>query len=514
MSLMSSLFTGVTGLQTSQNGLNTTAHNLSNTNTKGYTRQQVLLVDRQYQTLRKNVNAVGYEQVGLGTLYSKCRQVRDYFLDKSYRQENGKMEYYDTLSKGVEDIENIFDELDGTTFADTLDNFWVSVQELSKDPTSSVTQSVFVQRASELLTHAKNIYESLNDYQHNLNETVVDSVNRINAIGDQILTLNKQIMKIESGGLESANDLRDARNLLLDELSTYGKISYNEDVKGVVNVSFESVPLVNSDFINHIGIEMNKEDFAIPYWEFQSKYHFDENGKKIIDNIDDALVINNTSFDTGKLRSLVLARGDHSATYKDMEAFDNVASSLIMSIECEFDSMFHSLATQINDILENSESNYGRLNDENPKDYLLFTTLSDLDILSTQINQKFLKEPTLLGFKLASGEEDKETIDKIKQVFSDEKYSLNPGTYIKNNYIGNYNSLVEQIANIGDVYNAMVTTQKQTLTSVDNARKQILEVSNDEELTNLIQFQNAYNASSRYINAVNEMLEHLIEKLA
>ena len=90
MSLWSSLFVGTSSLQTSNNALNTVAHNLSNTDTEGYTRQQVEQSDKIYITLSKTASAVSFQQAGLGVTYSNVKQIRDYFLDKTYRQESGR----------------------------------------------------------------------------------------------------------------------------------------------------------------------------------------------------------------------------------------------------------------------------------------------------------------------------------------------------------------------------------------------------------------------------------------
>ena len=94
-----------------------------------------------------------------------------------------------------------------------------------------------------------------------------------------------------------------------------------------------------------------------------------------------------------------------------------------------------------------------------------------------------------------------------------EDYTLNPNVATRNNFISYYNSFVSQIANSGDVYNSIAEAQEQTISSISAAREQIVGVSSDEELEYMIQFQNAYNASSRYINVVSDMLEHLVTTL-
>ena len=134
MSLMANLYVGQSGLQTSQNALNTTAHNMANVDTEGYTRQQVSQGTRAYQTLERRYDTIAPKQIGTGVNYNHCKQVRSGFLDFSYRQEKGRYAFYDVSTKALEEIEDQLQEMNGTEFADSLNNLWVSVQELAKDP--------------------------------------------------------------------------------------------------------------------------------------------------------------------------------------------------------------------------------------------------------------------------------------------------------------------------------------------------------------------------------------------
>ena len=177
MSLMGSLWTGVSGLQTSNNALNTTAHNMSNMDTVGYTRQQVSQGTRPYVTIEKN-NKTNWKQLGLGVNYTLTRQERDYFLDKNYRRESGRSAFYDVSTSTMEEIEYILGEsesggsIEGHEFSESLSNLWVAIQELSKDPTSSVNQNLFVTRSYEFITRASAVYTSLCQYQDNLNYNI------------------------------------------------------------------------------------------------------------------------------------------------------------------------------------------------------------------------------------------------------------------------------------------------------------------------------------------------------
>jgi flagellar hook-associated protein 1 FlgK len=553
--LMSNLYTGNTGLVTSQNALNTTAHNLSNINTEGYTRQQVSQGDCAYQTLSKNYKIVAWKQIGRGVTYNNCKQVRSFFLDQQYRLEAGRNSFYDVSVKTLEEVEDQLQELNGTEFADSLNNLWVSVQEMAKDPTNATNQNTFVTRANEFLTRAQSVYQGLIDYQENMDQQVVELVNQINAYGDRIRELNEDIVEIESGDQEHANDLRDERNLLLDKLGELGNIDYYEDIWGNVLVSFEGTQFVTTDHVNHMGVDttlVSSVGFATPYWEFAAKHGYDELGNRVVLDISGAKVFDLTlpvstqmNTDVGKLRATMLARGDHYATYHDITDDStgsyyskNISQSVIMNVEAEFDQLVNNIITTINSVLEQAPSNpanYTNKEDDSvlPSFYDLFvmsapedTLKYDIDddhkagenptgftIRNTMINDYYLQTPTLLEYRLEDGSEDTETMNNLKAAFTNSIYTLNPNTATTTDFLGYYNMLVSQVATSGSVYNSISESQQQTVDTIANAREEIHGVSSDEELQFMIQFQNAFNASSRYINVVSEMLEHLVTSL-
>ena len=561
MSLMANLYVGASGLTVSQNALNTTAHNMANLDTTGYTRQQVSQGTRAYQTIERKYNTIALKQIGTGVNYNNCKQVRSTFLDLSYRTETGRGAFYDVSLKAIEEIEDQLQEMNGSEFAQSMNNLWVSVQELAKDPCSAVTQSSFVTRANEFLTRAKSVYDGLVDYQENLDSTVKDMVDNINKYGDRIQQLNLDIVDIESGKQEKANDLRDERNLLLDKLAEYGKIDYQEDIFGNVLVLFEGASFITSDHVNHMAIDtsLSEDDggtaagYATPYWEYAAKTEIKPDGRKEVVSIKGAHVFDLTqpvstvtNTDIGKLKSVLLARGDHQATYHDImedpqHYSDRISQSVIMNVQAEFDNMVHNMMTAINDIMTMAESNPATLDPSkgaasdftlfvcaNPTDRLIYNIGKDelgnvkypageiptgFTIKNSQVNPLMVQEPTLFTFRTIDGNEDNATTTKIKEAFTKETYVLNPNVTTKNSFITYYNSLVSQVANSGDVYNSIKEAQEQTVSSVEAAREQIVGVSSDEELEFMIMFQNAYNASSRYINVVSEMLEHLVSTL-
>ena len=579
MSLMSSLYVGSSGLRTGQNALNTTAHNLSNMDTTGYVRQQVQQSSRSYLTLSIDVKSVANKQTGLGVNYSRVKHIRDYFLDKIYRRESGRSMFYEVSTEVMEEVESQLGEMNGEAFQGTLTDFWTAVQELAKDPASSVTQGLLVQRAEEFVQRAGAVYDGLSSYQDSLNLQIRQQVNKINLYGHQILALNETISSIEAGGIEKANDMRDARDQLLDELAEMASINYGEDLNGEVWVQIEGVDFVKGPRCFDIELHTDiKTGFYTPFWPMNSTYRTLPDGTKEYLNIEGAEVFDfsreistDLNTDIGGLKAMLLARGDHRANYTDVteENYDKISQSVIMNMQAEFDQLVHNVATKVNEILataagvvtgdltladgtvlrgvsycKSDPEGYMRKSDGSPVqifskintdgyrkvtgvdgEYWVYNpevlkgqdgmpeTESLYSVKNLRIEQELMQKPSMLGFRLPDGSEDKATAEALKNAFMEEEYTLNPNIKRKSSFISYYDDLVAQIANTGYVSRSIYENQQGTLESVGSAREQVIGVSSDEELSNMIKFQNAYNASSRYINVIDEMLEHLLNSL-
>ncbi len=603
MSLMSSLYVGASGLQTSQNALNTTAHNLSNADTKGYTRQQVQQASRPYVTLSTNPHSVSNQQTGLGTFYSHVKQVRNYFLDKAFRKESGRSMFYQVSAETMEEVESLLGELTKESFQKAMSDLWTSVQELVKTPSSSVCQGLFVQRAGEFLDRSARIYNSLCSYQDNMNEKIRLNVIKINKYGNQILKLNEQIRNIEAGGIEHANDLRDARNQILDELGELADINFAENAHGEVSVQIEGVDFVKGDMCFEIGLYADETTgFYTPFWPMNAKFTERADGTREY-NIEGAAVFDlsreiSTDLDTdiGGLKAMLHARGDHRADYTDIETnYDNVSQSIIMNMQAEFDQLIHNVASKLNSILagaagvmtpgengvkdveitladgtvmkgvsacKDEPGGYMRHEDGSPiqlfskvttpgyqkvtgqatitvvdeegnestetiqGDFWVYTEehLGNPDkgdpmrpetiysLKNIQIDQELQQSPSILGF-MKNGEEDRATAEALSGAFKESCYTLNPNVNKTSTFLEYYDDLVAQVSNSGYAFRSVLADQQNTVESTSNAREQVVGVSSEEELSSMIKFQNAYNASSRYINAISEMLEHIITTL-
>ncbi len=546
MPLFGSLYVGASGLQTSQNAMNTTAHNMTNVDTKGYTRQQILLNTRTYQTLSVNASAVSYQQYGLGVYYSQTRQVRDMFLDKTYRKESGRSAFYETNTKVIDEMEDLFGEFQGVEFSESLSNLWKTIQDLDRDPCNMTNQNLLVSRCNEFLTRASLVYTGLCEMQDNLNQQVKDAVDDINDYGEELVKINKQIMRAEAGKVEHANDLRDRRNYILDELAKMGKISYEEDIYGAVTVKFEGVDFVKTESVNKMDVYADPDTgLYTPYWPQLADYNMTAWGERV-PVLESASVYDMTqeirsslNTDIGSLRALLYARGDKRANYQDVakeniEIYNrDISQSLIMNIQAEFDQLVNKVVTAINDILRQAaesepDTDYMKAKDENgnvlkdafgnPIAIQMFETISDdpkkgFTIGNMIVNDDLKREPGTLSFRLKDGSEDKATTARLKAAFSEETHTLNPNLETKVSLIGYYANLIDQLSITGEANKEIADLQAEVVNETFSAREMIVGVSDSEEMEFMIKFQNAFNASSRYVNVINEMIEHVLNTL-
>ncbi|MDO5520764.1 MAG: flagellar hook-associated protein FlgK [bacterium] len=582
---MSSLYVGVSGLKTSQNALNTTAHNLANIDTTGFTRQQVLIKDQSYKTV--SMNNVSTNQVGNGTGIQLVRTVRDQFYDKQYRLEAGRQGFYDVQYSAVAEIENVIGETEGEEFRASLDDLWTSFSELVNDSTDIVQRQTAINTSKVFLERASQIQKQIDDYQKSLNSQIISKVDTINSIGKQIADLNIKIRGFEASGIQHANDLRDTRNLLLDKLSSLVNISYKEVADGTVHVSVEGVGFVDGDSSIEMGVTVVNEDSTLlkPVWPSLDQ--------DVYTSVGEYNTQKNT--DIGSLKGILAARGDFVANYtsipkapnkddfgteaeynkaysayeKDVAEYNAVIeSSSIMSFQAKFDQLVHGVVTAINDILcpnvtgtimkdgkpvtvkyldeANAPIGMGEGNkipgtelfsrSGTPRYYKETVTLVDENGVETEkelwiyneedpskpetlytlgqmeINEDVLSNPNLLplGNSAGTGDYDASVVEKINAMWSEAFSTLDPNSLTNYTFKEYYVALVGDVAGKGNTFSVIAENQETMVNSIDNSRLSITGVSQEEELTNLIKYQHAYNASSRYISTVNSMLESVI----
>lgn len=569
---MGRMYIGTSGLQAHQNAINTTAHNLTNLNTEGYSRQQVLLTDLAYQNL--GYTKVGIKQTGLGTRVEETRTTRDKYLDQKYRLQYSRQNYYEAKYGVIEEVQEFFGETEGSTFQDYMKNLWNSIQDVQREPNSFVKRTALVATAGSFITRANEIYTQLVDYQKNLNSEIEKKADKINQLASTIYDLNQKILKSESG-VESANDYRDARNQALDELSGLISIEIKEQTNGTVNVYAEEHLLVAEEQTYQIGTKpiVAGSDLLTVYWKSDDTDVF---------NFRRTSVAGDKS-DTGSLKGMLSARGDYTPDYTDIPLRENYGTEAdyqtalknynqtlsnrdVAGLISQFDQLIHGMTTKINDVLcpntqitdvngvtytildtEKAGKGYGEGNEvqgtelfvrkgveryheqtitvldadgkqqtmtvkvynaEDPDDYYSLYTLGQLEI-----NDDLVKNPSLLPLTKVNGEEYQDVANQLLELWNSDFATLDPNTLVMNNFNNYYATMVGDYANKGYTYNSIATKQAGLVNEVNNQRQEVVGVSSDDELTNLIKYQHAYNASSRYITVVSEMIQHIIEKL-
>ena len=571
---MGSLFIGASGLQTSQHAMNTTANNLANVDTKGYVREQVLQTDRNYYTFSTTA-AISRQQSGLGVTIGDVIHARDIFLDKAYRTQYGREAYYSATYEAIAEVETLFQEMEGTAFEEVLtgdSSLRTAFEEFSKNPSDSVYQNLVVQKANLFISRAQGVYSGLTSYQNNINVQISDDIKRINELGDMIQDLNVRIMTIEAGGIETAMAYRDERDNALDELAKYGTIEYKEAYNGVVKVKFEGVSFVDEKRVYHICEKKDKiNGFITPYWGHLSDTDAGEY-YAVYDPGEDICLENKN--DIGELKALVLSRGYKHANYTDLEGVsieqydETLGNSVMMNSQAELDELVHQIVKQINDIFcPNKEltmtltgvdaqgktvrfapgtkildtdkacvgsdgklppqelfvrtgcERYQTITGDDGKTYYVYNE-EDLTDTSTMytinsliINKNLMENETLLPAYTQNGAVAYKMGESLKEIWSVQSTILNPRDTTPCTFSELYNKFTGELATLGDIYNTASSGLSETVLTTDNARQQVVGVSSDEELTKMIKYQSAYNAASRYITVISEMIETIVTQL-
>ena len=235
------------GLVVNERALYVTGHNIANVNTPGYVRQQAIIKDAQYQTIYTDT---GMSQMGLGAAIQQIRQIRYTFLDGVYRQENNTFGYLESKQKTFQDVQAIMGEPISSGLQSTLNQFWDSWQELSKQPDSLTVRALVKQRGEALTKRINHMGSQLDRLQSDLNSEIVVRINEVNDLTGQIANLNVTILKTEvSGG--TANDYRDQRNNLIDRLSKLADAEVNEQQDGQVDI------ILGGYYLAQKGVSLN-----------------------------------------------------------------------------------------------------------------------------------------------------------------------------------------------------------------------------------------------------------------
>lgn len=310
---MSSQFFGLniayTGLLASNAALNTTSNNIANVQTQGYSRQQVV---QQAATAIRMFQSYGCAGAGVETL--AIERVRDEFYDTKYWNNNAKVGEYDMKQYYMQQVEAYFDD-DGKNagFKTIFDQFMITgMEELLKNPDDATAKSQFVGYAGSLTEYFNGLAGNLEKVQQDVNLEIKLKVDEINSLAGEIATLNKQINTIELGG-NNANELRDRRTLLLDQLSEIVNIEVIETPVYDTN-NPDRLTGANRCIVRMAGGQTLVDDSDFNGLECVAKANYEKVNKTDIDGLYDVYWTNGQKFNLynaslgGSLQGLVEMR--------------------------------------------------------------------------------------------------------------------------------------------------------------------------------------------------------------
>ncbi|MBP2645900.1 MAG: flagellar hook-associated protein FlgK [Firmicutes bacterium] len=250
-STFSGLNTATRGLYAQQVALDTTGHNISNSNTEGYSRQRVNTSTTRPETI---YGGVGQMQVGTGVSVDTITRTRNSFLDQQMWKESASLGYGSTSDTTWGKVEGVFrEEAPDFGVQTVLNNFWNSWQTLSSYGSNASSRTAVRERGAELTEAVKHASEQLKNLIKDTNENMIVKVSDINDITGQIFALNRQVSNIEVGDRDHANDLRDKRDLLVDKLSKLGNVRVYENANHNYIVQMGDVTLVDANRATKLG---------------------------------------------------------------------------------------------------------------------------------------------------------------------------------------------------------------------------------------------------------------------
>ncbi|QUH19022.1 flagellar hook-associated protein FlgK [Alkaliphilus sp. B6464] len=498
---MRSTFSGFnsarSGLFAAQRALDITGHNLANINTRGYTRQ------RLEQTASTPMRLYGGQgMLGTGVDTTAIHQLRNEFLDYKYRDEASALGFWNAKADGLSFIESIMNEPSDTGISKVIDQLFESFQELSKNPDNITTRTLVRQRAITFTNSINHMYNQLEKMAVDLNFEVNSMVSSINTYGKQIAQLNDQILRAEADG-SSANDLRDKRNLLIDDLS---KI-----------VDVEVLEVVNPDNPKHKQMVIKVAGKPLVYHKEFTGLKTEKVPSEFFSSFDKQIDIyeikwaDGTGFDadniTGELKAILVMRdgngeggNEKGVPYyiKELNHFVNVFANEINKIHLEGFGLDESTGlgfftvdgvptggAKIDDnIFKNINASNIRVNVE----------LEDVNKIAASEDKKLLPKDGTIMLQISE-------LRHKQSMFKEGK----PEDFIK--------SLIGTLGVEAEEADRNALNQLTLLSEIENRRQSISGVWQDEELSNMVKFQHAYNASARMITTIDEMLDVVINKI-
>jgi len=466
---------GKRALQTQKKSMDVTGHNISNASNEEYSRQrarQTATDPHPYPALHNNTGA---GQIGTGVEVSKIERVRDQFVDQRLRGENRSLGKWSVKKENLQEVEKIFNELEQGGLVNTMDEFWSSVHEVANNPESMSVREAAIQKGVTLTTQFNHTAKNLKEYRKQLGSEIEGRVDKFNDHTKRIARLNQQIKAIETDTSKKANDLMDKRDDLLDKLSKIADASYKIDKDNQVNVSLNGINIVYGKYQNQLNHSTKTVDKTVDGVNYQyEKYEFSvgNNQAKIKD---------------GEIKGFMESR-KKIQDYK-MNKLDKLARELASEINTE-----HSAGFGLNGTTGENFFEFAAGEEKAEKFQIRDAIKNDPAIIAAAEN-----DPTTPS----GGQGDGENALDIAQLRN--KDGVIGGT--------NFNDFWErETSKIGisiERANRMENNQQVLTDNLKQKREEVSGVSLDEEMAEMIKYQQGYNAAAKIVTKMDELFTTL-----
>ena len=483
------LHIGTSGLYAANTWLNITANNISNEQTKGYSRQtatqQASRPLRVYQR---------YGQLGSGVEVSNISRVRDEYYDVKYWLNNCKQGDSSTRAYYLTQIEDYFADDGVSGFTTEFGGLYNSLEELSKNPADLSARSSMLNYAQNFLEYMTTIRTNLQNTQADINAEISSNVDQINALAKEIAIINKQINVIELQGA-NANTLRDKRALLLDELSSIVEIDTNEvtysNGKSEFYVTICGKSLVNNYdcFTLEVVAREDKADSDDLVGLYDIQWSYGESFNPA------------TSGTTGTLAALIRLRdGNNYIPEENNPHSEPIAFKGIPYYINEVEKFLEELTSTLNDIHSVGVNLY----DESTADIPLFIHTDDDRYI---VNPDVLNDPAKMATS-TYGTNNISAKDVINELVASKDLRNFDGGTAKEAL----NTIITELSI--DSKKAQDNERNYTNfnTLIQNQRLSIMGVDKDEEAMNLVKYQEAYDLSAKVIQIMSEVYDKLINE--
>ncbi|MEC5422860.1 flagellar hook-associated protein FlgK [Virgibacillus sp. C22-A2] len=472
-------------LSAQQSGLYTTGHNISNANTEGYTRQRVNFETMNpYPTGSRNRPEMP-GQIGTGVKAGSIERIRNQFLDIQFRGENSKSGYWETKAKTLSRLENVMNEPSESGLSKTMDQFWQSLQDLSVNPENSGAKSVVLQRGHAVADTFNYLSKSLNNIRRDLKSEIDTTVKDANSLIEQIHGINEQIKQIEPHGYQ-ANDLYDERDRLIDELSNIVDIKVTRDSSGESSPKtadgLKTIEVVDSNG-NVLGKLVDGENGEYNHITIGYSGEGENEGVSsiTIGEDPDASILDAN----GSLKGLIESFGSI-GTEGDQPA--GMYPDMIKNLN----TMAFEFAKEFNDVHGDPQF-FNEITEENGAAGAINVILSDPEDIRASNDDN-------------AGNGGKAS--ELAEIFNKGLDGLG-GKSVK----GYLESLIGTLGVDAQQANRMSNNTAVLRGQVEDQRMSVSSVSLDEEMSNMIKFQHAYNAAARSMTTMDEMLDRIINNM-